>query len=932
MNNSYFIKSLCLILTVGIFSICQSQELIKDVNLIGNNGTSPDSYYNRKGVMFNNTFYFEAAGGQYESLWKTDGTAGGTVLVKEITGLPHDFVVVNGTIYFVGGSNTIWKSNGTATGTTAVVSHTYNIYESVEPMASTNNPNSRFLFPIGNSIYYFIENLESGYAYQLWKYDAITSTNSMVRDFGNNYIGNARVLNNKLIFTTNLQSDLWVSDGTNAGTVLLKTSANIKEALVINGTYYFITQNSFNDNSLWKSDGTIGGTISVKTFTVPLRDLVNFNGTLYFAASTIANNDLDLWKSDGTTAGTVLVKGNIHLYSTQTSLKNNFAVFNNHLYFVAGDFNVGGGVILWKTDGTTIGTTQVYRADNEITQLIAGTNTLFFVSFVYQVGKEVWKSDGTTAGTSILKDINLGVGDSAPIDFVKFGNKVIFKAKNDILGYEYWITDGTVNGTQLLKDIGVGNKGSNPTNLSVINNRLVFTANDEKNFGDELWVSDGTVNGTTILKDINVGSESSLPNNFFTFNNTLYFQALNPDTGYEIWKTDGTPIGTQILKDINIGTGYSYPSAFYPTNNNLLFFTVNNGTNGTELWKSDGTSAGTAMVKDIKVGTAGTDPFGMSVAGDEVYFFGYCPTSYNTCLYKTDGTSEGTQTLLSGSMYNSTTGVAVGTSFYFVGYNATTGQELWRSGGTSVTTALFKDIRTGSQDSYIINLTNVNGSLYFSATNGVNGQELWKSDGTPTGTVMVKDINLTGNANPHNFTNLNGILIFTATDDSGERKIWRSDGTDAGTYVILNATDIVSIKVEGDLYYFSAVLPNQPRQIFQTNGTVAGTILAAESAVFQFDGKKLGGKLFKSYYTENTGFELYSFDVCPEIVTLANPTDNVISGNRTTQASAINGKIQASNYITGTAKVTYQAKSIELNPNFKAENGTVFKAEVGGCN
>lgn len=71
---------------------------------------------------------------------------------------------------------------------------------------------------------------------------------------------------------------------------------------------------------------------------------------------------------------------------------------------------------------------------------------------------------------------------------------------------------------------------------------------------------------------------------------------------------------------------------------------------------------------------------------------------------------------------------------------------------------------------------------------------------------------------------------------------------------------------------------------------------------------------------------------CASLVTLVNPTDNVISGNRTTQASASNGKIQASNHITGTANVTYQAKSIELTPNFKAENGTVFKAEIGGCN
>ncbi|WP_409013552.1 3-coathanger stack domain-containing protein [Emticicia sp. BO119] len=41
----------------------------------------------------------------------------------------------------------------------------------------------------------------------------------------------------------------------------------------------------------------------------------------------------------------------------------------------------------------------------------------------------------------------------------------------------------------------------------------------------------------------------------------------------------------------------------------------------------------------------------------------------------------------------------------------------------------------------------------------------------------------------------------------------------------------------------------------------------------------------------------------------------------------------ASNKLTGTANVTYRSnKSVQLNQGFKAESGTVFKAEIGGCN
>ena len=75
---------------------------------------------------------------------------------------------------------------------------------------------------------------------------------------------------------------------------------------------------------------------------------------------------------------------------------------------------------------------------------------------------------------------------------------------------------------------------------------------------------------------------------------------------------------------------------------------------------------------------------------------------------------------------------------------------------------------------------------------------------------------------------------------------------------------------------------------------------------------------------------------CPPSLSLSstnNPTDDVSTGTTTRQANAATGTISATNKITGTGtKVTYQAKSINLNAGFKADNGTIFKAEVGGCN
>jgi hypothetical protein len=73
---------------------------------------------------------------------------------------------------------------------------------------------------------------------------------------------------------------------------------------------------------------------------------------------------------------------------------------------------------------------------------------------------------------------------------------------------------------------------------------------------------------------------------------------------------------------------------------------------------------------------------------------------------------------------------------------------------------------------------------------------------------------------------------------------------------------------------------------------------------------------------------------CPQSMTLLSPADNITTGNVTKQASsANNGLITARNKIQNlNTRATYQAKSILLDTGFTAEQGTIFRAEIGGCN
>jgi Fungalysin metallopeptidase (M36)/Fungalysin/Thermolysin Propeptide Motif len=68
------------------------------------------------------------------------------------------------------------------------------------------------------------------------------------------------------------------------------------------------------------------------------------------------------------------------------------------------------------------------------------------------------------------------------------------------------------------------------------------------------------------------------------------------------------------------------------------------------------------------------------------------------------------------------------------------------------------------------------------------------------------------------------------------------------------------------------------------------------------------------------------------LVNLVSPEDDYSANTILKTASSVNGKIVATNKVIGTANVTYSAKNIELNAGFKADSGTIFKAEIGGCN
>jgi len=147
--------------------------------------------------------------------------------------------------------------------------------------------------------------------------------------------------------------------------------------------------------------------------------LMDVGGIAYFSADNgIAGREL--WRSDGTEAGTTLVAD--ILPGPDGSRPIPIGALNETLFFAATD--ASGDTALWKTDGTESGTIKVkdvhpigppeiygygrgyrYSTDNRSTLSVVLGNELFFAGEESAYGIELWKTDGTTAGTTLVKNM-----------------------------------------------------------------------------------------------------------------------------------------------------------------------------------------------------------------------------------------------------------------------------------------------------------------------------------------------------------------------------------------------------------------------------------------------------------------------------------------------------------------------------------------------
>jgi ELWxxDGT repeat protein len=751
-------------------------------------------------------------------LWRTNGTEGGTVLIKDIragaTGSePDQLTNVNGVLYFVANDGNhgkeIWRSNGTSTGTIIV--------KDVYAKGGSSNPSS--LINANGSLFFAANDGVNGY--ELWKSDGTVSGTLMVKDIkpGSKISSAPAMLTNVngIVFfvaaDTESGRELWKSDGTYTGTVRVKdirmgiNTSSIDNTVAVSDKLFFTASDGIHGHELWKSDGTEAGTVLVKDmtpgssgsngeydFTYKMGNFTNINGTLFYTA--YKNNDYYIWKSDGTTAGTVTLQ--IANGPGIAQPKPKFTVMNGRIYYI-NQPDAYENINLWSMDlnGTnaySILDLFVDDAYNTYYPEIASVKNHLYISGKPSgwEGYKIIKTDGTYDG-AVWFDVLQATGSGEPHDYNFYNGKIYFISAQPFYDQsDLYRTDGTPSGTA-----AIANYSQRISEIEIVGNNVYASA----------------------------------------------------EGFYQLYKTDLNTLQTTVLRE-DYSASYAY---FLRSADGLLYYTNPKG----ELWRTDGTEKGTRMLKDFyRIAS-------MDVVAGKI-MFRVVNEDWTEELWRTNGTLAGTfklKTLHEGYVrMNATSPTAViGNTYYFVANDGVHGNELWKSSGTASSTMMVKDINTQEVNDWsyeydIRSFVVFRDSLYLSAKNNNNVWALFKSNGTASGTKEVVQLSVM-----KMFADVNRLFLFAERDNGASAELWISNGTNSGTHLVndLNRpySDYGAEFVNGKMYFSSVSDPD----LWRTDGTSCGTTTEPIGTRTAFPMIALNNTLIFTSFRSDVGSEPFSY-------------------------------------------------------------------------
>jgi ELWxxDGT repeat protein len=585
-------------------------------------------------------FFSAIDANQNPALWVSDGSARGTVLLRRGP-LSGGAALGNQLIFSVelNGALEIWRSNGSARGTARIAQ-----LAGERPLGG-----DQALFNTGSQVFFVTQNDARS---TLWRSDGSGQGTRELPGF--NSVFPIGILGERLLFNGSKASTdqvgIWASDGSDQGTQFVTSIAAPTGAagMSVGGRLLFAAFDAAHGNELWTSDGTPAGTRLLKdTVGSTVRsypgDPVAVGERLIF---NYYRSDLGFepWASDGTITGTELLKD-------IAPGEQGYRTWNQ---LVAGErafFNDIGSGDLWASDGTPEGTSLVWQTqgDEAIYPRGALGERLIFTTQT-SLTTTLWIGDGSEQNSIPLLD-------NAPrgIESIQTTENRLFFRETLTDTTRIWASDGTPAGTRVLTQTASYSGIWSAATLAADDALLILPV-------DGTWLllrSDGTAEGTRVVRSF-AGALTGLTR----LGELLYFAANDGEHGYELWATDGTPENTRMVVDLNPGPPSGFDSyrpflcsIFQPelvVSGGKLFFPATDGATGLELFVSDGTAEGTRLLKDIDPRFQQWDtqrydqsgfPYRITPRGDGVLFIAD-DGAHGKELWASDGTPEGTRLAL----------------------------------------------------------------------------------------------------------------------------------------------------------------------------------------------------------------------------------------------------------------------------------------------
>jgi ELWxxDGT repeat protein len=298
-------------------------------------------------------------------LFRTDGTAAGTV---EIGAFPSRVCVLgafDGKVYFSAfdpqaAATVLWRSNGQASGHSPVVD-----------ASGTPLPPPVQIVEMNGAGYFFLKSQGQVHLWRLTPGDPVPhrivqrtwpTDGSSTPDIAAALEGVLLFRDTEIVNGVESVTKMYRSDGTPAGTYPLSVAAWWKTAhppgIKFGTRYVYAGSSDASGLDLWTTDGTTAGTTLIRLATsgdqasIP-PDYILFDGQVYVGTTRVVDGIVrgGLWRTDGTAAGTASVEDIPEI--ERSSSGSQYAVIGNRLLFAG--YSRAEGYELWAIEADSRG-------------------------------------------------------------------------------------------------------------------------------------------------------------------------------------------------------------------------------------------------------------------------------------------------------------------------------------------------------------------------------------------------------------------------------------------------------------------------------------------------------------------------------------------------------------------------------------------------